>query len=405
MSPSGRSIDQGRTVDSHLSDFDDHNAEVKAVWEAYHRRQPIRVPMVLGINVRHTMFGHEANPRGITFEQYFTDPDVMLTRQLEHLSWVRRKVPQDVAMGPPQEGWDVSVDFQNSYEAGWFACSVRFFDDEAPDTEPILQDENQKRRLFDSGIPDPFEGGLMARNWAFYDHFRRLQTEGFTWEGRPLASVTPAGLGTDGPLTVACNLRGASEVYMDLGLDPGYVEDLLAYITEATIARIAAYRQRLGQPARAAGYGFADDAMQSISPEMYRDVLLPHHRRLIDTFSSGGPNSIHLCGDATRHFRFLRDELDVQSFDTGFPIDFDWTRRQVGPDVEIKGGPSIMLLVEGTPAQVGDEVRRILTSGVTEGGRFILRDGNNLPPGVSLDNLWAMYDATRQYGPYELAEA
>jgi len=131
--------------------------------------------MVPGINVRHTMFGHEANPRGITFERYFTDPEIMLTRQLEHLGWVRRHVPQDAEMGLPEDGWQVSVGFQNSFEAGWFECPMRYFADEAPDTKPRLQGEADKRRLTDAGIPDPFEGGLMERHWASYEHFRRRQ--------------------------------------------------------------------------------------------------------------------------------------------------------------------------------------------------------------------------------------
>ncbi len=380
-------------------DFERHNAEVKAVWEAYRKGEPIRVPMVLGINPRYTAFGHAANPRKVVYEQYFNDPEVMLTRQLEHESWVRRYVPQDTEVGLPEDGWKVRVDFLNSYEAGWFGCAVRFFDGEVPDTEPLL-DDRQKRLPFNRGIPDPFSGGLMRRNWEFYDYFRRRQEEGFTWEGKPISQVMPAGLGTDGPVTVACNLRGASGFYTDLAADSAYAEELLGWITEATIERITTYRERLGIDLKTEGYGLADDAIQSISTEMYRAQVLPFHRRLIDTFSKGGPNAIHLCGDATRFFRLLRDELDVRSFDTGFPIDFGWVREQVGPEVEIKGGPSVMFLQAATPAEVREEVVRILTSGITTGGRFLLREGNNLPPGVPLENLWAMYDSVRDCGTY-----
>src|SRR5581483_2935932 len=37
------------------------------------------------------------------------------------------------------------------------------------------------------------------------------------------------------------------------------------------------------------------------------------------------------------------------------------------------------------------ETRRILQSGVLEGGLFILREGNNLAPGTPLENIEAMY--------------
>jgi len=381
-------------------DYERHNAEVKAVWEAYRKGTPARVPMVLGINARYTTFGHEANPRGVTFDRYFNDPEVMLTRQLEHQSWVRRHVPQDAEMGPPEKGWSLHVDFQNTYEAGWFGCEVRYFDGEVPDTVPLLQDDRRKGALFDRGLPDPFSGGRMRKNWEFYDFFRQRQAEGFTWEGRPILNVTPTGLGTDGPLTVACNVRGASEFYADMAGDPAYAREFLGFITDGIIARIRAYRERLGLPLRTPGYGFADDAIQSISTGMYRDLVMPFHKRLIEAFSEGAPNAIHLCGDATRHFRLLRDELNIRSFDTGFPVDFGWVRGQVGPGVEIKGGPSIMFLQTASPEQVREEVRRILGSGVTEGGRFTLREGNNLPPGVPIENLWAMYETARECGRY-----
>ena len=126
---------------------------------------------------------------------------------------MRHRVPQDAEMGIPEDGWEVRVDLQNSYEAGWFDCPIRYFDGEAPDTAPPLQHESRKWSLLEGGIPDPFEVGPMQREWEFYEYFESRRQAGFTWEGKPLASVQPTGLGTDGPLTLACNLRGATEIY------------------------------------------------------------------------------------------------------------------------------------------------------------------------------------------------
>lgn len=82
-----------------LIDFEKHNDEVKTVWDAYHKRQPIRAPIIFGINSRYTMFNPEANPKGISYEQYSNDPQVMMERQLEHQYWIRHNVPQDLEMG------------------------------------------------------------------------------------------------------------------------------------------------------------------------------------------------------------------------------------------------------------------------------------------------------------------
>jgi len=210
-------------------------------------------------------------------------------------------------------------------------------------------------------------------------------------------------LGTDGPLTVACNLRGASEFLTDLIEDTDYALQLLDYVTEATILRIRAYRKVLKMPATMPGWGFADDSLQLISTSFYREFIFPFHKRLVDAFAEGGPNGIHLCGDSTRHFPFLRDHLNMQSFDTGFPVDFAALRESVGPDVEILGGPSVPFLVAATPQETRAECQRILESGICQGGRFVLREGNNLAPGTSLDNLWAMWDAVHQFGNYDRA--
>lgn len=78
-------------------------------------------------------------------------------------------------------------------------------------------------------------------------------------------------------------------------------------------------------------------------------------------------------GVPTRHFLMINKELGVTSFDTGFPVDFGPLRQTLGPTVEISGGPSVMILREGTPDVCAQETRRILESGIMQGGQFILR--------------------------------
>ena len=69
--------------------------------------------------------------------------------------------------------------------------------------------------------------------------------------------------------------------------------------------------------------------------------------------------------------------------------------------MEIYGGPHIEVLRLGTPETVKAEARRILQSGIMRGRKFVLREGNNLPPMVPMANLYAMYEAAKEYGRYE----
>ena len=64
-------------------DYNKHNEEVKQVWDSFHAGDPIRVPMILGVNPRVLLCNPMYNPKGISFEEYWNDPDVMLRVQLE----------------------------------------------------------------------------------------------------------------------------------------------------------------------------------------------------------------------------------------------------------------------------------------------------------------------------------
>ncbi len=381
-------------------DFDRHNEEVQQVWSAYRAGKPVRVPVIFGTNARFTIWMPEANPRGITFEQYFSDPQTMLERQIEHQYWVRHNVPQDADMGLSEKGWDIPVDFQNVYEAAWLGCELRFYPDQVPDTVPMLHDDN-KRMLFDKGLPHPFKDGLMERNWKFYKYLKRKQDEGWAMFEKPIGSVTPCALGTDGPMTVCCNLRGATEFLVDLKEDTEYALQLLDFVTTAIITRLKAYRNYLSLPEKANPWTFADDSIELMSAKMYQELIYPFHKRLVAELAEpGAPISMHLCGDVQRHLVFLRDNLNIRSFDTGFPIDLGKARRDLGPEIEIMGGPSVPLLCYGTAEEVRAEVVRTLQSGVMDGGRFILREGNNLAPGTPLENLRAMYNAAKEFERY-----
>lgn len=377
-------------------DFDRHNAEVKAAQEAFKAKRPYRVTTALGLNTRFFMFSNEFD-LGTDFEAYSNNPETMMRVQLRYQAWQKFNILSDAPLGLP-ESWDVRVDFQNYYEAAWLGAPVIFDKDQVPDTRPILTDD-RKNLLFDRGMPDPF-GGLMAKNREFYEWMKSQHDAGFTFLGRPIGSVNPAGLGTDGPFTAAANLRGATQICLDLYEDPDYARKLLDFITTTIILRIRAWRRCAGQPDRPAEWGIADDSIQLLSPEMYREFVLPCHKRLFAELAGPGPHGIHLCGDATRHFKTIRDELNVKTFDTGFPVDFARLRQELGNDVTIYGGPHIALLQRGPIDRIRARTREILYSGVADNAPFIIREGNNLAPYTPLAHIRAFYSAALQFGRY-----
>jgi len=112
------------------------------------------------------------------------------------------------------------------------------------------------------------------------------------------------------------------------------------------------------------------------------------------------PGTIHLCGDASRFFPVLRDELNIRLFDTGYPIDHGKMAKVLGPDVAIYGGPRVELLRTGTEQEVAAETKRIIEAVKPYGKKFVVREANNLTPGTPLGNIRAMYETVREYGVY-----
>ena len=385
-------------------DFTSHNEEAQAVWAAYRAARPLRVPVTLCADTRFFILNDELNPgERVSFQEYSEDPLVMMDFQLRAAEWRAQHIAPhcDDPAGLP-ERFAVTVDMQRYFDAGFFGASVEFHTGQTPDARPILAGKN-KNWLFDRGLPDPLRGGIFAKAHRFHEAMVMRLQAGFTYRGRPVEfdpfAPLSSLLGTDGPLTVATNLRG-TELYSDFYTDPAYVHELLEFITEGTIARIRAQRSFFGLPEVSETWAYADDAVQMLSTEMVREFVIPVHRKLKEALTTASRISIHLCGNSTRHFKLLRDELGTYSFDTGFPVDFTWLRRELGPEVEILGGPRVTLLHDGTPEDVVAETRRILRSGIMEGGHFILREANDLAPGTPLDNLATMYYTARMDGRY-----
>lgn len=374
------------------------NEEKQEVWQAYHERKPARVPVMFGANPRMVLFNKDLNPKGLTFADYFSDASALIDIQLRFMEYRTQVLNQycDSPVGRP-EAHTFYIDNQNSYDSLYFGAPVEFRDGQVADTTPVLSGDN-KNQIFEMDMDHPLENPFIKDCIRRYEDVKKA-IESLSYHDMTF-SVQPPLMGFDGHLTIATCLRG-TELYTDMYEDPDYVRRLLDFLHRAAIIRNRALAEFFGQEAFVGtSGGYADDSIQLISPQMYKDLVLPFHRAWYSLWSEEGPHSIHLCGDATRHFPTIHEELHVNSFDTGYPVDHGQLRKELGNDVQINGGPEAFLLLDGTPEQVYERTREILESGVMEGGRFILRDANNLPPNTPEENLAAMYDCCLEHGKY-----
>ncbi len=357
-----------------------------------------RTPVVLGTNNRVAMLDHRIDSGDLTYQKVFSDPIAMLKAELLH-KYVMVKRYNHFCDGPTAlpEDWPIGISFQNVYEAWYLGCQVDFKENQVPDTTPILNEDN-KRSIFDIDIDKPLEKTPFKTAIEFYDVLVEYVKDK-TFLDRPIQIVQPLMIGTDGPLTVAMNIRGG-DILFEMIEDPEYAAELFTFINEAAIKRAKAMIEHFGSDIAVSS--MADDSIAMISVEQYREMLLPLHRRWYEAFgSTPGARGIHLCGDATHHFPMIHQELGVTYFDTGYPIDFADMRNKLGDDVTISGGVEVDLLVNGTPQSVYERGRDILTSGVKRGGKFTFREANNLPPNCPWQNLSAFYHAGIDFGRHD----
>jgi hypothetical protein len=380
----------------------EHNAEAKVVWDAFNAGRAIRPPVSLGTGTQYFIYHDELNPGGaVDWERYCTDADTMLDFQLRAAVWRAEHIAPycDDPIGTPadREAWLVRIDLQNFDEAAHLGAPVMFLPGQIPDTPPILAGD-RKNALFDAGRPDPLTGFWYRKAHEMLEQWQEQLHREPEYHGWPVR-IDPFGWWSGGPLTLAISLRG-HELLTDLYENPEYVRTLLDYLTEVTIARVRAHARFFGIPDPPDTMWFADDALQMLSVKMAREFMLPVYRKLKAGITTAEHAKIHLCGDATRHFRWLKEEVGVKDFETGFPVDHGRIRRELGPDVTIHGGPTVMVLRDGSPEDVRAKTQRILDSGVCDGGRFVLREANNLAPHTPATNLAAMYETARAWRGY-----
>lgn len=377
------------------------NDDKEAVWQAYRDRRPTRVPLRWNVNVRIILLDPALNPEGWTFQDYSNDPHVLMTVQARFYEYIATTFSRvsDAADRLPDQ-WSFRVDSQNTYDGAYFGAPVVFERSQCPSNTPCLTAgdvEDFLRRDFSRPLENPWIRDRLAFHARLVDAAKE-----FTYLGRK-GTVAPFTLGFDGMVTVASVLMGSDFFYL-LAAEPEKAVALLRKISDAVLVRNQALVNLSGRWKKEDWGAASDDSIQLLSAAMYENLIMPLHeawmRATSTTTPTVGQRGMHLCGDVSHLLPLIHERLGVSSFDTGFPIDHGALRRALGDDVEISGGPHIALLQHGTPEHCAQRAREILRSGIMSGGRFILQEGNNLPPCCPLENLAAVYETCLEYGRY-----
>lgn len=138
----------------------------------------------------------------------------------------------------------------------------------------------------------------------------------------------------------------------------------------------------------------ANCTVQMISPDTYRQMLLPAERTLAERLQ---PYGIHHCGNNLHRIAPVYAELPVAFFDVGWGSDVARC-REVLPDAffNLRLGPVRML--QCTPQEIAEDTEKLLLAAgpLEQAGVCCI----NMDYGTSDDNIFAMFEVVQRYRRY-----
>lgn len=187
-----------------------------------------------------------------------------------------------------------------------------------------------------------------------------------------------------GPWSLSYHMMGAEDFLVSTIEDPGKAQRSLEVLKEVTIAFARAQMQ-----AGADVICIADHATGGmVSPLMYRDMLLPVHREIVERVQC--PTILHCCGNTTDRVQFFAEAgFDCYHFESQVDI-----RRAVS---DAAGKMTLMgnvnnpeILLDGTVDQVKQACRSPLDHGIQ-----ILAPECAVPLFTPTENLRALVDCVQ----------
>ncbi len=221
--------------------------------------------------------------------------------------------------------------------------------------------------------PDPLGGGRMTDRVEACALFREQ-----------VGGEVPILGWVEGPMAEAVDLRGMSQLMMDLYDDPAWVEEVFDWVTELEIAFARAQIE-----AGADFIGVGDAAASLVSAEIYRNLILPREQRIVAAIREAGAfTRLHICGNTTHLLPYL-GETGAEIVELDHPCDITHARELIGPRTILMGNfDPVSELYSAAPEVVRRACER---SHRVMGDPYILAAGCEVPPGTPRANLEAMF--------------
>ena len=194
----------------------------------------------------------------------------------------------------------------------------------------------------------------------------------------------------EGAFAEANDLRGMYDLMIDLHKAPEFVRELIEICLEQSILFA---RQQIKEGAQYIGIG--DAAASLVSPKIYKEMILPAEKRLIDEIHKNGARAkLHICGN-TSALLDLMAESGADIIDIDHLVDLNKAVEKIGEKALVCGNfDPVSILLDGDVSIIKENVRNCLVTGKDS---IIISAGCEVPKFTPPGNLKAVAEALDEY--------
>ena len=191
-------------------------------------------------------------------------------------------------------------------------------------------------------------------------------------------------------------LRGMGAALEDIALQPPEMDRLLDVLVDHQVGLVHQWADLGGVDAVMLTDDFGSQRSLIMSPTSWRRIFGARYRRICDAAHARGLSVVfHSCGNVGAIIGdFIDVGVDILDPLQSEAMDLAWVAREFGGKIAFAGGLPEQTLPHLTPAQVRDEVHRVIDLlGGPFGNAYIPAPSNSLLADVPLANLEALFEA------------
>jgi len=279
--------------------------------------------------------------------------------------------------------------YGSTVEASAMGCEIVTPPDAVPQARPVI--EKIPGDLNKLKIGNPETDGRMPRALDLYARLAdKLAEHGF--------EITAGFL--HGPMDVASEVRGMTELLMDFYRTPDAVHKIMDAATETCIVWARVQFQASG--GTMLHILVSDDVSSQIGRDHWLTFVQPYMKRLFESLPAGVVGGIHNC-TRSQQVIDLYPAVGARLLQFGPDVDPTFAKQKVGDQMCLLGNLAPGgVLKNGTPEEVEEACRQVIEK-AAPGGGFILGSSGSVARFTPLENLQAMVRACEKYGTYPLS--